>query len=298
MMIKQDINSSKAVHFGWPFWFIGVMLMIVMSCGEDNKNSNDSSPVIARVGETILTKNELNKVFPNGWDKKDEKVKDFVRIWSQNEVISLEAQRTLSTEEKDFSRKIKDYKNSLLKHTFQQKLIDTLLSVEVSEDEVKTYFDAFQKNFELKENIVRVRYVKVPKDHKKFNKIKYLIQYKDSVQKEKFFEVIKDENLFCEANDSLWVKLHELKSLVPFKLYNDEHFLRNYKYTEAPDGEDVWIVYFSNHRLKEGVAPIEMVADQIKAAILNKRKLLLIQKKEAELYQKALKNGELQINLE
>ena len=45
-----------------------------------------------------------------------------------------------------------------------------------------------------------------------------MIQYKDSLKKEKFFKLIQKENIFCEANDSLWQALDDLKSLIPFKL--------------------------------------------------------------------------------
>lgn len=295
--LSMKINKIKAVHIGWPFWFIGMLLFIGVSCSNDSGYVTDDSAVIAQVGEQKLTAKMLDKTFPKGWELKSEKLKNYLRIWTENQVMSMEARRILSAQEKDFSQEIRDYESSLLRYTFEQKLLDSALSVDVSENELNTYFKTNKKNFELKENIVRARYVKVPKKHKKLSTIKYLLQYKDSTQKERFFKLIQKEKIFCVADDSAWLKLEELKTLVPFKLYNDEHFLRNYKYTEAPEGDDVWIVYFSENRLKEGVAPLEMVKDQIKAMIINQRKLDLIKDKEKELYSKAQKNGELQINI-
>lgn len=299
-MIGKNYNSKniKTVLMGWSFWFIGTIIFLLGSCSQQSKELVDNSRVIAQVGEEKLTEQMLAKVFASEVDLKSEKVRNYVRIWTENEVVVLSAQQLLSEEEKDFSKALKNYENSLLKYSFERKLLDSALTSEVSAKEIEKYFKENQKNFELKENIVRVRYVKVPKKHKKLSRIKYMLQYKDSIQKEKFFQLIQKENIFCVADDSAWIKLEELKTLVPIKLYNDEHFLRHYKYTEAPEGDDIWIVYFPENRLKEGVAPLEMVKEKINAIIVNQRKLDLIQTKEKELYDAAKLNGVLKINLD
>lgn len=286
----------KTVLFGWSFWFIFILFLILQSCVESE--NIDTSKVIAKVGEKKLTKDMLNKVYPKEIDLKSERIRNYVRIWTENEVIIAEAQKNLSESEKDFSKELKNYENSLLKYSYEQKLLDSALVYDVSQEELKKYFENKKKNFELKENIVRVRYVKVPKNHPKLNNIKYMLQYKDSAQKERFFKLIQKENIFCVADDSAWVKLEDLKTLVPIKLYNDEHFLRHYKYTEAPEGDDVWIIYFSENRLKEGVAPLEMVKEKIKAIIVNQRILDLIQSREKQIYNAAKQSGFLEINLD
>jgi hypothetical protein len=296
-MIKEILNKHlKAVQFGWPF--VLILVIIFHSCGITNESAKPKGIIAAEVGDYYLTVDELVKVFGKDWQSKTNKVDDFIRIWAKGKVVGIEAENTLTEKDKDFSKEIDSYKTSLLKYTYEAKLLDSALNLEVSQREIQAYFELNQKNFELKENIIRVRYVKVPKKHKRFNQIKYLLQYKDTVRKEKFFSLVQSENFFCEANDSLWLKLDKLKNLIPFKLYNDEHFLRNYKYTEAPDGDDVWMIYFSENRLKKGVAPIEMVEDKIKAIIINQRKQELIQKKEMELYNRALKNKEIKVYVE
>ena len=253
------------------------------------------SDIIAEVGNNYLTSIELVKIFGKDWRLKKEKVENFVKIWLKDKAIGIEAEKVLSEDDKDFSKEINSYENSLLKYTYEQKMLDTALSLNVNDEEIINYFNLNKKNFELKENIVRVRYVKVPKNHPKFNRLRYMIQYKDSTRKEKFFSLINKENIFCEANDSLWQNLEDLKNLIPFKLYNDEHFLRNYNYTEAPDGDFTWILFFTENRLKNGVAPIETVKDKIIAIILNNRKQELVQKLGNSIYKKGINNGEIKV---
>ncbi len=292
-MIKNIYNNLfKAVRFGWPFVLI---VIIFLRCSESEDLDKPKGEIVAEYNGNYISANELEKLFGKDWKTKEEKVNDFLRIWAMDKIVAKEAEKVLADSDKDFRKEIESYKNSLLKYKFEQNILDSVLDLEIGAEDIQKYFQENQKNFELKENIVRVRYVKISKKHKKLNKVKYMIQYKDSSSQEKFFDLIKKENIFCEANDSVWHKLEDLKNLIPFKLYNDEHFLRNYAYTEAPDGDDVWIIYFTENRLKKGVAPLEMVEDQIKAIILNQRKQELIQSTENKLYQKAIKNKELKI---
>jgi hypothetical protein len=295
---RYILKRFKTVLFGWSFWFMFIPFSILLGCSESDNLNKDTSKVIAQVGEEKLTVDMLTKVYPNGVDLKAESIRNYVRIWTESEIVIASAKKSLSEKEKDFSKELKNYENSLLKYSYEQKLIDSALVYDVSQSELKKYFEKNKKNFELKENIVRVRYVKVPKKHSKLNNIKYMLQYKDSVRKKRFFKLIQKENIFCIADDSAWVKLEDLKTLVPIKLYNDEHFLRHYKYTEAPEGDDIWIVYFSENRLKEGVAPFEMVQEKIKAIIVNQRILDLIQLRDKQLYNAAKQSGFLEINLD
>ncbi len=270
-------------------------MLIFNSCSSEAELENSQDGPVAQVGDAYLMASELKKLFGEDWRKEKDEVKNYIRIWAKEKAVASEAEKVLSDEDKDFSTEINSYKNSLLKYTYEQKMLDTSLSFSVSETEILNYFNLNKENFELKENIVRVRYVKVPKNHKKFNSLRYMIQYKDSLKKEKFFRLIQKENIFCVANDSLWYKLDDLKNLIPFKLYNDEHFLRNYQYTEAPDGDYVWILFFTENRLKNGLSPLDMVREKIIAIVVNQRKQELIQKLSNTVYNKALENEEIKI---
>tara|TARA_Y100000589_G_scaffold331595_1_gene385821 strand:+ start:4444 stop:5343 length:900 start_codon:yes stop_codon:yes gene_type:complete len=294
LSIQKNIKIiNKAFHFGRPF--VLIITVLFFSCNSKGKKDDLKSELVAQVGPDELTSVELTKIFGKDWRQKKDKVNNFIKIWVKDKAIGFEAERRLSDEDKDFSEEINSYKNSLLKYTYEQRMLDTALSLDVSQNEILNYFNSNQENFQLKENIVRVRYVKVPKNHKKLNRLRYMIQYKDSIRKEKFFKLIKRENIFCEANDSLWQKLDDLKNLIPFKLYNDNHFLRNYQYTEAPDGDFVWILYFTENRLKNGVSPIEMIKEKIKAIIINQRKQELIQQLGNSIYKRGINNEEIKI---
>jgi hypothetical protein len=293
MEITYKSKLSKTLLAVRNTFVLGCIIFFV-SCS----TQQDRSPVIAKSGDVVLTKNSFKELHGEAFDPSNISHSTFVQRWVNEQALVRFAEESLQESDKTFDKEIKAYYNSLIKHAWEQKIIEKHLDTTISKEEVLDYYQNNTDNFELKQNIVRVRYVKVERNHKKLNQFKYLIQYKDSVQKEKFIELVDKHKVFTELKDSTWIPLEELKSFVPIKLYNDEHFLSNYRYTEAPDGEYVWIVFFVQHRLKDNVSPVNLVNDKIRNIILNKRKLAILQKFKEEAIEKAKKEGLIKINIE
>ena len=152
-MIKKILNKHlKAVQFGWPF--VLILVIIFHSCGITGESAKPKGIIVAEVGDYYLTVDELVKVFGKDWLSKTDKVDDFIRIWAKGKVIGIEADMSLSEKDKDFSRQLDSYKTSLLKYTYEAKLLDSALNLDVSKEEIQSYFELNQKNFELKENDV------------------------------------------------------------------------------------------------------------------------------------------------
>ena len=165
MIRSQNYKSFKAALIEWPFALIIVLLL--SGCGSNVGKNKPGVEIVAEVGYHYLTSEELVKVFGKDWKQNQDEVKNFIRIWAKDKVVGVIAEKKLNDSDKDFEREIYSYKNSLLKYKFEQKMLDTALSLDVNEDELSKYFNKNKKNFQLKENIVRVRYVKIPKKHKK-----------------------------------------------------------------------------------------------------------------------------------
>lgn len=269
-----------------------ILSIIFISCS--NKEENEI--VVVTVNDEELTLKKIKKDLGNDVDENSISYKVYINNWIKNQVLIDNAKENLAENEKNFEKKINDYYNSLLKYSFEQKIIQQELDTNVSFEEIKEYYDSNMVNFELKENIVKVRYVKVNKKNKDLNKFKYLIQYKDSLTKDKFLDLVEKNKVFSFIGDDDWMPLEEVKSLIPIKLYNEEHFLSHYKYTEAPDNEDIWIVYFKEHRLKDNISPIKLVNNKIRNIIINKRKLKILNELDQRLINQATKSGKIKYN--
>ena len=66
----------------------------------------------------------------------------------------------------DFSKKIEDYHHTLLKYTIENKIISESNDTIVNHREIENYYKNNLNDFELKENVILYRYVKVEKNSK------------------------------------------------------------------------------------------------------------------------------------
>ncbi|MFT6747625.1 MAG: hypothetical protein ACJAZ2_001981 [Glaciecola sp.] len=277
------------VHLFW-FFLLGVALI---SCNEQEK-LNDS-PVVAQIGNSALRTNELKLLFGKDLKTTDLNVKIYVHNWIRNEVVLQHGAIQLAAEEKDFTKELKEYENSLLRYRIESKYIDEHVDTVVSLQEMKKYYDLNASNFELKEHYVKVRILKMKGDFSEVKKSKKMVSYTDSVGKENYNLWVNKHELFSVVHDSSWVKWDYMKEIVPIKPYSDEYFLANNSYRELWAEGDLWVIKLTDFQLKDNKSPFEMVESKIKSILINKRKMSLIKKMEKEMYNEAVKNGEIKL---
>ena len=82
---------------------------------------------------------------------------------------------------------------------------------------------------------------------------------------------------------------------MPIKTYDKEEFLKNNRNIETTDSVNIYLISIKDFQIKEDVSPLSFVKDDIKALIINKRKLALIQEMQKNAMEQALKNKEYEI---
>lgn len=274
-----------------------ILLSLVFFESCENSFTGDDNYLIAKVGNSRLKANDLEDNFGKNFQLNDLNVKVYIHNWVRNQVVLQKAKKVLTEAEKDFSRELADYENSLLRYTYESKLIDNQTDTFVSFQEVKDYYDNNSKNFELKENFVKARIIRLDRGLKDLGKLKSLFNYGDSIGKINFEELLKKNELSYLIKDSSWIKWETVKEIVPFKPYNDEYFLSNSNYREIWQEKELWLIKIADFQLKDNISPLEMVESKIISILLNSRKISLIKKKEEELYNSAIKKGEIKLYL-
>jgi hypothetical protein len=222
-------------------------------------------------------------------------VKLYVNNWVKSHVVLQKAETELYAEEKKFSKQLEEYRNSLIRYAYEQKYIAEHLDTVVSDKDIKIFYDANHNNFELKEDVVRVRYALI--DKKKLSlksKIKMLLTSNKNTAQKDFLLFCKNNKVQGYWDDSTWVYFDELLNLIPVQTYNKEDFLRNTKYYEAKDSVKYSLVNFTDFKIKDGSSPLEFEREKIKRIILNQRKIKLIEEMEKVVYDEAVQDGEVE----
>jgi hypothetical protein len=91
--------------------------------------------------------------------------------------------------------------------------------------------------------------------------------------------------------DNEWIYLRDIENNTPFKFNNSEGFLKYRNSIEKKDTDFHYLLSIRDYRLKGEPMPLSMVEDEIKAIILNKRKLRFNKELENNIFEDAENRG-------
>lgn len=273
-------------------------LLVFSSCKYFNRE--DQADTIAVAYDKYLYKSDIQGVVPAGTSPADslEIISQFINNWVRRQVILHQAENNLAEEQKDFNAQLETYRNSLIVYEYESELIRQKLDTVVGENEIQKFYDDNPQNFQLRENIVKVNYVKIPKSNANSVPAKKASVYLKSGNPqdiEKLDELCQSSILTCRIDNENWVLFNDLQQELPLNVDDQERFLRNRKYYETSDSLFVYLIKFSDFKMKESLSPLSLEIENIRNIIINRRKLELINRMEQEVFQKALENKEFEI---
>ncbi len=272
-----------------------LLICCLFSCNQIKKKGQGNS--LAKVGTEYLYSSDIQGVIPSGTSSKDsiEIIKSYVNNWVNQRLVVLQAEKFLEASEKDFSRALEEYRNSLIVYNYEKELISQKLDTTVSDKEVSDYYDKNQQNFQLKDNIVKVLYVKLKAKDSNISKVRSLLKSNRQEDLQKLSEIISKVAVNSYLDDLNWLLFNDLLKEIPIETYDQEAYLQNHRFIEISDDQFIYLVNFKDFKIKESVSPLSFEKDNIRKIIINKRKLKLISDMEKEVLNEARKNKEFEI---
>lgn len=270
-------------------WII-ILLFGFSSCQFFQKDNNK---LLVSVYDKGLYYSDVSELIPDNVSAEDSAafVEAWVNTWVKEQLLVHQAELNLNEEQQQIEQQIKSYRNSLLIYAYQEALVHQKMDTTIYEYEIKEYYKENKQNFELKDHIVKMLYVKVQAEAPQLEKLKkwYLSDLEDDrLLLEEYCYQFADE-FFLE--DTTWVYLDELVDKIPIENTNFEQFLRNNQKIEISDSSGVYFVRIKKYKIKDSVSPLALERKRIKNIILNKRKLAFLKQTEEELFQNAMTKG-------
>ncbi len=279
-----------------------ILLLLVTSCDlirmKDKPDAASGQEPIARVYDQYLYATDLDGIASSDMTPEDStmRAQSFVDSWIRKQLLIHEASENIQFNEADIERKILDYRYSLMGYEYQSHYINENLDTDVSEEEIKAYYDENVDNFLLKQNIIRCKYVKLPVSAPRSERISGWLK---STKREDFEEL----NSYClsfanayQLDDSVWMEFDEVIKNSPMaEIPNKVQFLRNNRYFETSDDQFRYFLKIEEYKISDNVSPLEFVKDDIRNIILNKRKVTLAEQLEEKVYNEASENEQFEI---
>jgi hypothetical protein len=270
-------------------------LVALSSCSFFSKEKGQD--VVARVYDSYLLKSELSEIIPAGTSEEDSIAiaQSFINNWVRQTLLFQRAEKNLSEDQKDFEKKLEDYKRSLIIYTYERNLVNQILDTIVNNQQIEEYYNQNKQNFELKDNIIKVVYLKVDKKAPDIPKVQKWIKsanQQDLINLESYAYQFA-HNFYLD--DNTWLLFEDLLKEIPIKTYNQEEFLKNNRYIEVEDSTSLYFVNIKGFKIKNSLSPLSFEKDNIRNIIINKRKLQLITKMKNDIYEEALLKNDIEI---
>jgi hypothetical protein len=274
-----------------------LFIAVFSSCNLLPKKAQNKEKAIARVYDKYLYRDDLKDVIPEGTNPNDsaEITMAYINNWVRQELLLKQAEDNLEETNRDFSRQIEQYRNSLIIFAYESELIKQKLDTVVPLSEIEQYYNENQNNFHLRENIVLASYVITPINIPVATKIKSLLLSNKEADKEKLQTLCQENGLDYMINDGTWMSFADLDRKIPLTVDDQDEFLKQNKYFEVKDSTTMYYVAINSFKSKESISPLNFETENIRTILLNKRKAALLKRMEEDLISDAVKRNKYEI---
>jgi hypothetical protein len=274
-------------------------LFLAVSCTPQTETQKqvDKGKIVARVFEYKLYTSDLLDVIPAGIPSDDSarRAENFINSWVKEKLLVHKAETNLGSEQKNVEKQLQEYRNSLIIYAYEKELVRQKLDTIVTDDLIQKYYETHPNDFELKDNIMKVIYVKVDKKAPNISKLRTLMQSsrpQDKIELESYCKQF-GQNYFLD--DNVWLLFDDLLKEVPIETYNKELFLQNNKFVELADSASFYFVNIKGVMTRNSHSPLAFEKENIRNIILNQRKLEMIEQMHTDLYKEAMENKDIEI---
>lgn len=270
----------------------GVLSMLLLfSCGRGVQDVG--ADVLVSVEGHSLLRSEVESVIPRTLSSADSLLmaESYVKKWVKDVLVYDVAEENLGEEMAEVERLVEAYRHSLIRYRYQEQLVRERLSAEIRESDVLNYYETNQKKFELKTNLVKGLFLKVPIDAPGLTDLKRWYKSDDASAVEKIDKYSLQNAAIYDYFYDKWMDFEDVMENIPMQLSNPSAYLKANKTLEVSDSSYCYLLNIRDYIPAGQVAPYDYVQPQIMDMLLAQRKQKFLRDFEEELYNDAIRDG-------
>jgi hypothetical protein len=267
-------------------------IILFSACGKPGMEQS-SGEILVRVKDKIFTREDLRRQIPKGLSSADSlmRAENIIRKWVVDALMDEAAYQNIGDDKAEIDHLVNEYRRSLMRHRFQERIIRDKVSAGIGEYEQVKYYEENKQQFVLNKNLIQGLFIKVPVDAPGLDNVRkwYVSVSDESLEKiEKYG--IQNAIIYDYFYDH-WVNFDEIIAKIPHRIQNPAQFLRTNNHLEISDSTHVYFLNISEKLLVGNMAPFDYVQTQIQGMLMNKRKIDYLREFGENLYRDAVKNG-------
>jgi hypothetical protein len=165
----------------------------------------------------------------------------------------------------------------------------------VSDQEIEQYYNDNEKNFQLKDYILKVKFTAIAADSKQIGALKKVFNSTKPEDLVKWQQLCVDIGASYYFNEEEWMKWDEFIKQIPLEVYDIEGFLKKKNTIEFEKDNNLYLISITDYQLAGSRSPLSFESEKIRAMIVNKRKLTLLDTMRKDIYAKAQQDGEIKL---
>ncbi|MFX0558239.1 peptidyl-prolyl cis-trans isomerase [Maribacter sp. CXY002] len=275
-----------------------VLLMgVLVSCNSLFKKQEERKP-LARVGESYLYPEDIAPLLTQGMTKGDSAsfVSGYINNWASKQLLLSKSKINLPEEKiAQFEALVDDYRADLYTRAYKEALVSIGADTVINKNQLETFYELEKENFKLKERIVRIRFVSLPKNF--LNKEEVSKRLKNFKEEDlTYLDSIGVQFNKLNFNDSIWVRSSRvMDEIPPITIDNRDRYLKKSQFFELEDSLGVYLGKIEEVMDINEIAPLSYITPTIKQVLLNRRKIDYLRKLETEIIDEAIKDKEFEV---
>jgi len=269
---------------------VPIFLAVLVLCTACNRKKDK---LAAEVYYHKLYESEIRNNMPSGLSKEDSMtlVHDYINQWVREQLLLHEAERQLTAREKNFDKKIDEYRNTLLINALYDKVAE---DITVDEAELKKEMADFNKRYDnsyaVKRPIMQLNYIKLPKNSPLLPEVRAILfdPARRTSEKDTLVALLGDSIEYM-LDDDQWLYVEDIQREVSVDI--EPEMVKTHPTIEKEVGNDHYLLVILRYKNQRSVSETEEEQAAVRMMLLNQRRQKYLDDYVNKLYDEALSKG-------
>ena len=272
-------------------------LVLILGCllgaCTETHDHKGRTPLVELKGH-FLYQEDLHAVLPVALSAEDslQFAERYIHNWVENTLLYEKAQHNIP-DGAEIDKQVENYRRALIMHTYQQALISQKLGRDISDNDLKAYYDSNQAAFKLENPLVKGLFIKVPLQAAGINKVRrwYRDDSQEAVEELEKYQMqhaVKYEYFYDK-----WLSAADVLSWIPLQQDKVEDYLDKHRQIELKDTAFYYFLNIRDFRQAGEQEPFELARSQVKDMLLNMKQVQFMERVKDDLYKQAEEKNEI-----
>ena len=270
--------------------YLIICVLLLVSC----KGNVPESQIVAQVGNSILTVNELTMQTPMGLTGIDSAafVNEYIDGWIDQRIMYEQGMRNLPDIDQ-LNAQAENYRHNLIAQSYENELLKVRANNEISIQDIQDFYDRYSKQLRLDHPIIQGVYVKLLQNTSKLDQVRRWMKSLNAGDQDIIPELDEFGNMRAVEYDNFydqWVDMYQLSDKLPVTVVDAASFLKCKTY-EMKDDQYYYLFVIRDYRLAGEIQPFEYAKSDVYDVLMHQRRQEFRRKLIEELREEGMRTG-------